>query len=436
MNNTEDGWKIIEIHGDPYTRGLTHGKLLYQELAEVIHCFPFILKRDFKTTLPKYLKKTLNLVKSNVMNNYPEFYKEIEGIAAGAASMNVDITVDFLIGWNTYISMFPFFKKGSSEDGIKPDDPRKHHPQRCSAFIATGDATKSGEIVMAHNTHTDFITGKMFNIVIYVYPDTGHSFCMQTSAGFIASVSDWFLSSSGIIGCETTISGINYIPEFGDPFYCRIRQAIQYGNTLDDYVKIMLRRNAGDYACSWQFGDTNTNEIMLFEIGLRHHSIQRTKNGIYFGMNLAMNRELRIAETIEDDFDNIATSVGARKYRLYDLLINQYYGKITTQVAKTIISDHYDMMLQKTVMNSRGICKHMEMDPISSNRRAFYPFGCTDGKVIDTKMAKKMRFEGRFGSACGRHFSANGFIRQHPEYKSWQPYLSDFPTYPWKMIKN
>jgi hypothetical protein len=153
-------------------------------------------------------------------------------------------------------------------------------------------------------------------------------------------------------------------------------------------------------------------------------------------MNLAMDRKLRLAETDEDDFDNISTSVGARKYRLYDLLINQHYGKITTQLAKIIISDHYDMMLQKDTMNSRGICKHSEMDSVASNRPAFYPFGCVDGKVMDTKMAKKMSFDGRFGCACGRPFSVNQFIHQHPEYIAWQPYLSDFPTFPWKMIKN
>ena len=53
--------------------------------------------------------------------------------------------------------------------------------KRCGAFIAVGDATDDGKIVMAHNTHSDFGTGQLLNISMKVTPNKGHEFTMQTS---------------------------------------------------------------------------------------------------------------------------------------------------------------------------------------------------------------------------------------------------------------
>ena len=50
---------------------------------------------------------------------------------------------------------------------------------------------------------------------------------------------------------------------------------MQYGKNLDDYEKMLLDGNSGDYANSWLFGDTNKNEIMRLELGLRFHKTER-----------------------------------------------------------------------------------------------------------------------------------------------------------------
>ena len=55
---------------------------------------------------------------------------------------------------------------------------------------------------------------------------------------------------------------------------------MQYGNNFNDYEKMLLDGNSGDYANSWLFGDTNTNEILRIELGLKYHNIERTKNGV------------------------------------------------------------------------------------------------------------------------------------------------------------
>jgi hypothetical protein len=420
INENLEGWKIIHIYGNAYERGFAHGFLLYKELKRVIKTFPFIVKNSLKVSMSKYIKTSNKIIKPILIKEFPEFFDEIRGISAGAKKHGTDVSVDFLISWNSYMSLYSYFKDGS--------------PIKCSAFIASGNATKNGDIIMGHNTHTTFMDGRLQNIIMYVTPMNGHHFVMQTSPGFIASVTDWFLCSTGIIGCETTIANINYKPKFGYPFYCRIRQAMQYGNSLDDYDKIMSTCNAGDYACSWLFGDIKANEIMLFELALKHKNVKKTKNGVFYGMNSAIDDTLREKETTDEDHDDITTSLGARHKRFDELLNKKYKGKIDINNGKIILADHYDIFLKRDAMNRRSICKHNELDPEHCSK-PHYPFGCTDAKIVNSSMANSLSFWGRFGSACGRAFNVKNFIKENPQYESYEPYLDDIPSYKWKVIQ-
>ena len=107
-----------------------------------------------------------------------------------------------------------------------------------------------------------------------------------------------------LISCSTLPKGEHQIslaikekPEFGLPYFCRIRECTQYGDSLEDYKRIMMRDNAGDYACGWLFGDTKSGEIMLLELGLHQVGCERTKNGVFYGSNGVHDDRLRDAET-------------------------------------------------------------------------------------------------------------------------------------------
>jgi hypothetical protein len=417
INESKEGWKTLTVYGDPYERGFAHGYLLKNELKRMTSTLAFLVQDEMNVSITKYLRECRNVIKPIIKREFPEFYTELEGIRDGAIKRGLQISLDMLIGWNSYLSMFSYFTGTSSIN--------------CSAFIATGKATEKGDMVMAHNTHTSFADGQLHNIIMNIIPSSGHPFVMQTSAGYIASGTDWFICSTGIIGCETTIGDINYKPKFGVPYFCRIRQAMQYGETLDDYDTIMDTKNAGDYACSWLFGDINTNEIMLYEIGLNEKSVQRTKNGVFYGMNSAMDKKLRENETNDEDHENITTSAGGRNFRLNELLNKTYKGKINMDNAKKVIADHYDTYLRRKDMNGRVICNHSEYDFRNCRYLPYDLFGCTDGKVVNTKMAKNMSFSGRFGSSCGRPFSIKKHIIDHPEMKKWRPHVKDFVSYDW-----
>jgi hypothetical protein len=420
----KQGWKILSIHGDPFERGFCHGYLLKTELQRVMQILPFIVQKLLHVGIGYYLETCKKQISTIVEKDFNEFYIELKGISAGAKANGLAISIDYLIAWNSFLSMQSFFTK-------KKNVKEKHG--HCSAFIAVGNATENGDIIMAHSTHCDLITASLFNIILYVKPTNGFSFCLQTSAGFIASGSDFFLSSSGIFGSETTISSINYIPIFKGnyPYFCRIRKAIQYGKTLQDYSKIMLHKNSGDYANSWLFGDINTNTIMLCEIGLKFHNIQTTKNGVFYGMNSAMGKELRKNETNDSSHTDFSLSSGSRNARLNYLLNYKYKGKINTEIAKLIIADHFDTLTASIQPSSRTICNHSYQDKSSRN----FPHLAVDAKICSSTLAKSLGFIGIFGSSCSTAFNMNSYINSNPLYQDWKKYLEDLPKYKWVTIR-
>ena len=220
---------------------------------------------------------------------------------------------------------------------------------------------------------------------------------------------------------------------------------MQYADSLDEFVSYMKKGNAGDYACSWLLGHTKPGqgtggkgqEIMLFELGLNTENIERKTNGLFYGMNSAISPEIREKETTDILFWDMMSPCGARNIRFHFLLYEKYYGKINMVNARTILADHYDVFTNKeTKGNGLTICRHANLDPriAASPRGAFYPWGCTDGKVVSSTMAKRDTFLGRWGPTCGHAFSASAFIKQHPKYAKWSPVLPNMPTEPWIVL--
>ena len=413
------GWKLITVSGSAKERGFQHGNILSQELSKLVEVLSYDLKNRCHMSLDDYLKLCERLARPYFDQHKccAEWKEELEGMVEGALSKGVIITADFLFAWNMYLGMDPYFKNS------------KKKMDHCSAFIATGDATKDGKIVMAHNTHCEFIWATFSNIIQRVNPAKGNSFIMQTAPGLLCSSTDWFLCSSGIIGCETTIADTNYMPSFGKPYFCRIRECMQYAESLDDCVKIMRKDNAGDYPCGWMFGDTNTNEIMMLEVAKTVAEPRRTKSGVWYGANFAQDSTIRDEQTNNDlEIHNLSTSIGSRNVRLDWLLNKVYWGKIDDSNAKKIIADHFDSYKEQNRKGSRSICKHTELESEKTNRPAKYPFGAIDGKVVDSHMAKKLEFWGRWGSSCGREY------RLSRSMKKTHPYVPDLKSQPWTVV--
>jgi hypothetical protein len=116
--------------------------------------------------------------------------------------------------------------------------------------------------------------------------------------------------------------------------------------------------------------------------------------------------------------------------------MEEYKGIINLEIAKLIISDHYDVYLHKENPCSRTVCSHYDLDPREfmsdpARPKPFQPRGAIDGSVVDTEMAKNMSFSMRYGNSCGIPFIVNEFIDKNRQWKHLEPYLFDRPTQPW-----
>jgi hypothetical protein len=254
----------------------------------------------------------------------------------------------------------------------------------------------------------------------------------------IWSGTDFFVTANGIIGTETTIGG--FMPyEKKAPIGYRIREAMQYGKTLDDYVERLLKDNSGDYANSWLFGDINTNEILRIELGLKYHNVERTKNGYFIGFNAPYDPQIRNLECNNSGFYDIRRHQGARYVRLTELM-DEHKGKLNVEVAKKIIADHYDVYLHKEDNPcSRTVCSHYDLDAREYMSQAdrpkpFSPHGAVDGSVVDSALAKEMKFDMRYGNSCGIPFIAKEYFKKHIQWRNFEPYIFDRPTQPWHVF--
>lgn len=270
VKQNENGWKIIHVYGSPFQRGFAHGYLLHRELSKLKRAFIHLFSDLYD---PKDYPMFQTICRTQITpffrTHYSEYYTELQGMVAGAKHAGVHLSLAFLLEWNSLLSV----------DGALPSAPPAKHRRRrekCSAFIAAGKSTKHGDMVMAHNTHCPYSFAPFSHIVQYMTPENGYAFCMQTLPGLICSSVDWFMTGAGIIGCESTLPDVSYRPDFSKtPYFCRIRDCMQYANSLEEYAKRLMHSNAGDYPCAWLLGDINTGEIMLMEIAYKTHHIER-----------------------------------------------------------------------------------------------------------------------------------------------------------------
>jgi hypothetical protein len=429
----KNGWKYISVKGNPKERGYAYGYFCAEYFTKIQKMLHFLMYESYGVEWSVFITKINNDFKELTKKDFEELYEEMEGIAEGCNANGCKTNIDEIIAWNFYCSIPYWYTEDS--DGSKKKRKEGGAKDRCSAFMAVGDWTKDGKIVCAHNSFADFVDGQWSNVVLDIKPEKGYRILMQTSPCWIWSGTDFFVTSKGIIGTETTIGGF-YPYEKQYPIGYRIRKAMQYGESLDDYCNILLNGNSGDYANSWLFGDINKNEILRIELGLKYHNIERTKNGFFIGFNATYDERIRNLECANSGFYDIRRHQGARMVRLGDLM-DENKGKLDIDIAQKIISDHYDVYLEKgNNPCARTVCSHYDLDAReymsqSDRPKPYQPHGAVDGFVCDSNLAKNMKFIGRYGNSCGMPFIASNFFKKHRQWYKFEPYIMDRPSQPW-----
>ncbi len=426
----KSGWTYLHIEGTPAERGFQHGYLLADDISNGI----LITRKNWEHM--SALSWNWLVEQSSDLFNFkvdPENMEEISGILEGLTAAGKSSSLDELIAYNAWIELYGYWWP----EELKKLDVKNVPLSResCSAFIATGTNTSDGSIVMGHNTMSEY-TEDMPDVIIDILPEKGHRMLMQTSPGYIHSGTDFFVTDAGLMGCETTIGDFSGFDANGIPEFVRMRRATQDAGSITEWCEIMKKGNNGGYANAWLLGDANSGEIARLEQGLKYTNFEKTRDGCYYGSNVAEDIRILRFETTTNESDIRDMGV-ARRVR-WKQLLSANAGKIDTEMAKQFEADHYDTYREQEFMGGRGLCCHAELETEGCGwpTAPYYPAGTLDAKVIDSQMARKMSFSARWGSACGTPFVVSDFLAKHPQFDWMKGMLVDRPSEPWVVFKS
>jgi hypothetical protein len=416
----QSGWIVVHIEGEPYERGLQHGRLLASDIAAHLRSFAQVINYKAPNETWKTVRTFANAVFLRKFDK--EYLEEMKGIADGAAAAGarfdnrpVDLVdVVALNCWSEIESLGEAI--AATPTGLESElfhDPQPQakpvpRGQHCSAFAATGPATADGKIVFGHITMFGLYPANFYNIWLDVKPAKGHRFVMCCYPGAIQSGMDYYLNDAGLLINETTISQTRFNVD-GLTCASRIRKAIQYSDTIDKAVEFLAKDGNGLYTNEWLLGDINTNEIAMFELGTYATRLWRSSQdqwfgdtpGFYWGCNNLKDMEVRL-ETIPSVQGKPANMIFQPKQR--DITWQKFYhknrGKIGVDFAKEVFSS-----------------------PIIATPRA-----SLDAKFTTTAMAKKLESWAMYGPPTGTTWEPTEIEKQkYPEVKA-------LVAHPWTVL--
>jgi Phospholipase B len=424
------GWIYVHLQGSPADVGYQHGYLLAAEIEDAFHTVRLMDTRGSGKDWEFFRYAAGDMLWPKINREYRE---ELEGIVEGLRAHGVrDMDLDDVVALNAFEELPDYYVPWYDAHHQVAEARRILPEGHCSAFVATGSWTRSHGIVIAHNNWTSYLDGERWRIIFDIVPAHGHRILMDGFPGVITSDDDFGINSAGIMITETTLTQFKGWNPGGIPEFVRSRRALQYSNSIDDYVRIMVEGNNGGYANDWLLGDRKTGEIAQFELGLKHHRVWRTKNGYFAGSNWARDPQVIRDETTFNPHD-MSSSPNARRVR-WDELMKQYKGRIDVALAEQFLGDHYDTYLKKEQADSRTLCGHADLAPKGVPEwdwGPFYPGGAVQGKATDSAMAKAMTIVARMGHPGGQDFLAAPFLKAHPEYDWQSPMLRDMKAGPW-----
>jgi hypothetical protein len=401
-----DGWIVLHIEGEPYDRGVQHGRLLAPEIAAHVRCYATVLSPQAPADGWKH---TRSLVSALFLRRYEkEYLEEMKGIADGASAAGarfhgrpIDLLdVVALNSWpeiETLDSALEATPTGLENLRFPVDAPRPKaapKPMHCSAFAAVGPATADGKIVFGHITMFGLYPSNFYNVWLDVKPAKGHRVIMQTYPAGIQSGLDYYMNDAGLLVAETTLAQTHFDIR-GMTVASRIRAALQYADSIDRACAILEKDNNGLYTNEWLLADIKTNEIAMLELGTHRSRLYRSSKkewfggteGFYWGCNNTKDLEVRL-ETVAATDGRPANPVfhPSPRDRKWLELYDKYKGKMDADFGKLAFMT----------------------PPVAA-------FHSVDAKFTTTALAKELKSWALFGPPLGR---------------TWQPTFDERKRYP------
>jgi hypothetical protein len=411
----DQGWIFVHIEGEPYERGYQYGSLMPDEIVEYIR--KLAVRRELEN--PEAGWDSIRFEADSLfLRKYDEEYlTEMQGIADGAADIGAEtwgrpVDLRDIVALNSVIDLgqleralqvTPNSLTGqafASPDEELDIDLDQH---KCSAFVATGPATRDGEVVFGQIFMWNGYTGVHWNVITDVVPSDGYRLVYQTFPGGIHSGADFYLNEAGIAFGETTVSQTPYEAN-STPQSNRARKAAQYAASIDDVERILWEKNNGMYTNDWPIADFKTGEVAILLLGTHEKKLWRTSEdmnpfgtpGFLWANNNPRDPEVR-KEYVAQPFD-----------RPFDLMFSPWNRDIA-------FNEFYQE--HKGAIDANAGVRLWASSPVNRAHAC-------DGKITNTDMANEMVFLAHHGKVTLREkFPTKGW-RILPDLPGADPHLS------------
>ncbi len=429
----KNGWIFVHLHGEPAQIGFQHGYLLAPEIEDVLRVEKVALPHDSGRDWAFFREAAQTVFLPHIE---PQYRQELQGIVDGLHARGSTADLTDIVVLNAWMEMSPYYTNWFDKQKPLLSAAARPVPEHCSAFVATGKYTRDGRPVIAHNNWVDYSAGSRWNIIFDIAPAAGHRILMDGVPGLIDSGDDFGMNDAGMVITETTIGHFSGFDPAGIPEFVRARKAMQYAKNIDQFAAIMKEGNNGGYANTWLVADMRANEIGSLELGLKHVTLERTKDGYFVGSNFPANPDL-----IRDETDFPAAdqriSENARHNR-WTQLMAENKGRIDLASAQRFLGDHYDTVDHVNAPSERTLCGHIDLSARGSQpwESPYGPAGAAQNKATDAAMALRMSMTAAMGHACGLDFRASKHLTDHPQFAWQKEILRDLPAYPWTTFKS
>ena len=149
----KNGWIYLHIEGGPFERGFQRGYLTANEIEEFLRTLAYTQEFETAKKLDFFVEAASRQFKNKIPKEYVE---EMRGMVAGMEKAGKKVTYEEMLFMNGFIDILWYWWPAAKE---------KDRPG-CSAFVAAGDATADGKIVMAHNSWIGYPAGRFCNIIV------------------------------------------------------------------------------------------------------------------------------------------------------------------------------------------------------------------------------------------------------------------------------
>lgn len=407
----KEGFRYIQVSGTPDEIGYQHGTILHDLIPRSLSAYAHATERSYGLTWDR-----VRLHGRNYWALVPQEQKEeIEAIARGASENGaINPLGDPVDTWDILAlnAIWDIWWRAEPPGNIwwwlpfgsGLPSPPSNTPHHCSAFVATGDATEDGGFVLAQSLWMPYFLSPAHAVFIDIIPNQGNRIFMEVTAGMIWSGTEYYMNSAGMVIAETTL-GTGPYRWGGVPSFVRLRKAVQYAGSIDEFKDIMLENTNGAYCGDYLLADAKTNEVAILELGSYEWELKRTKNGFLPSCNYPWDPEVAEEMGAPRGWDHGCYPRWVR----WEQLSERDYGTIDVYKGMEYLGDHYDTVEEKINPCSHTLCGHVE-------NASGYPHGSLDGKVTNRSMALRMEVWARFGHSCGEPFIVSDHAEKNPEY--------------------